>query len=151
MALPGNLHTSSSHPRLLYSSCRVVLDKTQVGADLGLHHPGNPRDSTPSGQLQTMSEYRHPASMQLIIYGGQKLVVSGHSQSLQQPGLGESLQLTCKQQSRLNYKRRVHSAHMEGAPRVSNLSDREGCTPGPSMSPTTLGHTTKTGSQSSST
>ena len=30
---------------------------TQVGADLGLHHLGNPRASTPSGQLQTMSEH----------------------------------------------------------------------------------------------
>ena len=30
------------------------------GAGLGLHHPGNPRVSTPSGQLQTTSEHHHP-------------------------------------------------------------------------------------------
>ena len=41
--------TSSSHLRLLYSSGMEALDKTQVGADLDLHHPGNPRASTPSG------------------------------------------------------------------------------------------------------
>ena len=30
--------------------------KAQVGADLGLPHPGNPRASTLSGQLHTMWE-----------------------------------------------------------------------------------------------
>ena len=42
------------------------------------------------------------------------LVFSGHSQSLQLTGLGKSLLLACQQQSRLNYKRRVYSAHMKG-------------------------------------
>ena len=57
--------------------------KTQVGADLGLHHLGNLWANTPHGQLQTMLEHHHPASAQLILHGGQRLVVSGNSQSLQ--------------------------------------------------------------------
>ena len=39
--------SSSSHLRLLYSSGRVALGKTQVGADLGLHHPGTPEPAHP--------------------------------------------------------------------------------------------------------
>ena len=108
--------TSNSHLRLLYSPGRVAPGKTQVEADLGLHHLGNPRARAPSGQLQTTSEHHHPAPAQLIIHRGQRLVVSGHSQSLQLTGLGKSLPLTCQQQPRLNYKRRVYSAHMKGAP-----------------------------------
>ena len=88
--------TSSSHPRLLYSSGRVVLGKTQVGADLGLHHPGNPRASAPSGQLQTIPEHHHPAPAMMILHGGRRLMVSGHSQSLQLTGLGNSLPLICQ-------------------------------------------------------
>ena len=76
-------HTSSHHLRLLYSSGRVAPGKTQVGADLGLHHPGNPRANAPSGQLQSTSEHHHPVPVQLLIlHRGQRLVVSGHSQSL---------------------------------------------------------------------
>ena len=76
-------YTSSSHLRLLYSSCRVAPRRTQVGADLDMNHPGNPKTSALSGQLQTTSEHHHPASAQLILHGGQRLVVSGHSHSLQ--------------------------------------------------------------------
>ena len=107
--------TSSSHPRLLYNSDRVALGKTQVGADLGLHHPGNPRTSVPSGQLQTTLEHHRPAPAQLNLHGGQRLAVSGHSQSLQLTGLGKSLPLICQEQPRLNYKRRVYSALTKGA------------------------------------
>ena len=35
--------------------------------DLGLHHPGNPRASASSGQLQTTSGHHHPAPAQLIL------------------------------------------------------------------------------------
>ena len=98
---------SSSHLKLLYRSGRVAPGKTQVGADLGLHHPGNPRASAPGEHLQTMWAYHHPAPAQLILHRGQRLVVSGHSQSLQLTGLGKSLRLICQQQSRLNHKRRV--------------------------------------------
>ena len=105
---------SSSHLRLLYSSGRVLLGKTQVGADLGFQHSGNPMASAPSGQLQTTSEHHHAALAQLILHRGQRMVVSGHSQLLQLTGLGKSLPLTCQQQPRLNYKRRVYSAHTEG-------------------------------------
>ena len=101
--------TSSSYLRLLYSSWRVAPGRIQVGADLGLHHPGNPRACTHSGQLQTTSEYCHPVPAQLILHGGKRLVASGHSQSLWLTGLGKSLPLTCQEQPRLNYKRRVYS------------------------------------------
>ena len=73
--------TSSSHLRLLYSSFRAAPGGKQVGADLGLHHPGNPRASAPSGQLQTTSEHHHPAPAQWILHTGRRLVVSGHCQS----------------------------------------------------------------------
>ena len=62
-------------------------------AVLGLCHPGNPRASAPSGQLQTTSEHYHPAPAQLILHTGQKLVISDHGQSLQLTGLGKSLSL----------------------------------------------------------
>ena len=143
--------TSSSHLILLYSSGRVALGKTQVGVDLGLHHPGNPRVSAPSGQLQTMLEHHHPAPAQLIFHGQQRLVVNSHSQSLQLTGLGKSLPLICQQQLKLNYKRRVYSAYTKGAPQVPSLGDRGGCVTGPFRTPTILGHATKTRSQSSST
>ena len=48
--------TCSSLLRLPCSSGRVALGKTQVGADLGLHHPENPRACEPIGKLQTMLE-----------------------------------------------------------------------------------------------
>ena len=70
--------------------------KTQVRADLSLSNPGNCKDSTPSGQLQTMLEHHHPAPAQLILHGKLRLVVSGHSQSLQLTGLGKSLPLACQ-------------------------------------------------------
>ena len=71
----------------------------------------NPGASPPSGKLQTMSEHLHPAPTQLILHGGWRLVVSGHSQCLQLTSLGKSYPLTYQQQSRLNYKRRLPSAH----------------------------------------
>ena len=141
--------TSSSHLRLLYNSCRVALSRTQFGDDFGLCHPGNPRACTPSGQLQTMLEHHYPAPAQLILHGGQMLVDSGHRQSLQLTGPGKSLPLTWQQQSRLNYKRRVYSAHMKGTPRVPSLGHSRCC--GTCRIPATLGHATKTRSHSSST
>ena len=107
--------TNSSHLRLLYSSGMVAQSKTQVGTDLGLHHLGNPRASTPSGQPQTTSEHHHPALAQLILHRGQRLVVSGHSQSLQLTGLSKSLPFICQQQPRINYNRRVYSAKIKSA------------------------------------
>ena len=142
--------TSSSHLSFLYNSGRVALAKTKVGADLGLHHPGNTRASTSSGQLQTMSEHHHPAPAQLILHGGQRLVFSGHSPPLKLTGLGKSLLLICQQQPGLNYKGRVYLAHPNSAPQVPSFGDRRGCATGPYRTPITLGHTTKTWSQSSS-
>ena len=69
----------------------MALGKTQVGADLGLHHLGNPRASVPNGQLQTTLEHHHAAPAQLTLHGGQRFVVSGHSQSLQLTGMDQSL------------------------------------------------------------
>ena len=60
-----------------------------------------------------MLEHYHPAPAQLILHAGQRLVVRGHSQSLQLTGLGKSLPLICQQEPRLNYKRRVCSLHMK--------------------------------------
>ena len=108
--------TNSNHLRLLYTTGRVALGKTQVGADLGLHHPGNPRACTPSGQLYTTLEHQHPAPAQLVLHRGMRLVVSGHSKSLQLTGLGTSLPLICQQQSSLTYKRKEYSAHKKGTP-----------------------------------
>ena len=143
--------TGSRLLRLFYSSGRVAPGKTQVRADFGLHYLGNPRASVPSGQLQTMSEHYHPAPAQQILHGGQRLVVCDHSQSLHLTGLGNSFPLICQQQPRVNYKRRVYSACMNSTPRVPSLGDRGDCATGPYRTPTTLGHTTKTGSQSNST
>ena len=81
--------------RLLCCSGWVALGRTQVVADPGLQHLGNSRACIPSGQLQTMLEHHLPAPAQLILHGGWRLVVSGHSQSLQLTGLGKFLPLTC--------------------------------------------------------
>ena len=102
-------------PTLYFISQAGCPQANTGGADLGLYHPGNPRASAPSGQLQTMSEHHHPAPAQLILRW-QRLVVSGHSQSLQLTGLGKSLPLTGQQQSRLNYTRRVYSSNKKGTP-----------------------------------
>ena len=122
-----------------------------MGVDLGLYCPGNPRANAPSGQLQTMSEHHHPALHSRSSMEGRGCVVIGHNQSLQMTGLGKSLPLICQQQPRLNYKRRVYSARMKGIPWVPSLGNRGGCATGPYKTSTTLDHTTKTWSQSSST
>ena len=119
--------TGSSHLRLLCSSCWVALGRTQMLADPGLHHLRNPRACTPNKQLQTTLEHHHPASAQLILQRGWRLVVSSHSQSSQLTGLGKSLPLT-SQQSRLSYKRRLYSSHTKGSCPVPSLGDRGGCT-----------------------
>ena len=90
--------------------------KHRWGADLGLHHLVNPWACTSIGQLQTMLEHHHPAPAKLILHGGWRLVVSGHSQSLQLSGPGKYLPLICQQQPRLNYNRRVYSVHTKGTP-----------------------------------
>ena len=136
---------------MLCSSCWVAPGRSQVGVNLSMHHPGNHIACAPTGQLQTMLEYHHTAPAQLIHHGGQRLVVSGHSPSLQLTGLCKSLLFNCQQQSRLNYKRRVYSAPTEGTSPVASLGDRRGCATGSSWTSTTLGHTTKTGGHSSST
>ena len=71
--------TTSNHHRLLYSSCRVTPGRALVGADLGLHHPGNPRACIPNGLLLITLEYHQPGPAQLILHAGQRLVGSGHS------------------------------------------------------------------------
>ena len=140
--------TSSTHLRWLYSSDRVASGKTQVGADLGLHYLGNPG---PAHIVDSYIGAPSPCPCTADPPQGQRVVVSGHSQSLQLTGLGKYLQLTCQQKSRLNYKRRVYSAHTTGALRVPSLGDRGGYAIEPYRTPTTLDHTTKTQSQSSST
>ena len=111
----SKLSTSRRHLRLLYSPGRMILGRTQVGADFGLHHLGNPSACTPCGQLQTTSEHLHPAQAQLILHGGWRLVISGLNQSLQLTGLSKSLPVICQQQPRFDYKRRWYSCHMKSA------------------------------------
>ena len=108
------------------------------------------------GLAHPVDSYNHvraplPSPAKLILHGGQRLAVSGHGQSLQLTGLGKSLPLTCQQQPRLNYKRRVYSAHRKGAPQLPRLGDRGGCATGPYKTPNTLNHATKTGSHGSPT
>ena len=117
--------TSGSHLMWLYSSGRVYWEKHRWC--LNLHHLGNPRACASTGQLQTTLEHHHPVPAQLILHRGQRLVISGHSQSLQLTGLGKSLPLISQQQPRINYKRRVYSAHTKGVPQVPSLGDRGGC------------------------
>ena len=74
-------------------------------------------------------------------------MVSGHCQSLQLTGLGKSLPLIRQQQPRLNYKRRVYSAHTKGTPQVPSLGGSGGCATGPYRTATILAHTTKTKSK----
>ena len=50
--------------------------------------------------------------------------------------------MTCQQQPRINYKRRVYSADTKGTPGVPSLGDRGGY-----RTPTTLGYATKTESK----
>ena len=121
---------NSTSLRLLYNPCRVAPGKTQVGADLGQHQLGNLRACTPSGHLQTMSEHHYSVPAQLILHRWHRLVVSGHSQSLQLTDVGKSLPLICEHQPKLTYKRRVYSTHKKGAPRVHSLYDRRGCVTG---------------------
>ena len=142
---------SSSNLRLLYNSGRMALGKTQVVADLGLHHPESPRPEHPVDRYTPCLEHHHPAFVQLILHRGLRLVASGHSQSLQATGLGKSLPLICQQQPRLNYKRKMYSTHTKSTPQVPSWGHKGGIVTGPYRTPTTLGHTTKTQSQSSST
>ena len=102
------LHLGISKPSYKWQPSQITLQlrqgalgKTQVAADLGLHHLGNPKANAHSRQLQTTSEHHHPAPVQLILHGGRKLVVSDHRQTLQLTGLGKSLPLNSQQQPRL--------------------------------------------------
>ena len=141
--------TSSGHLRLLYNSHRVAPGRTQVGNDLGLHHPGKPRACTLSGQLQTTSEHHHPAPAQLIFHKGWRLVVNGDSWSLPlttwvnpshwpaNTNQGSTTRGRCTQPTQ--------GVHPEYPAWVI------GEAVGPYRTPTTLGHATKTGTHSSST
>ena len=105
---------SCSHLRLLYNSGRVALSKTQVGADLGLHHLGNPRASTPSGQLQTTPEHHHPAPVQLVLPGAWSAEGGGQwSQpifAVDRPGKIPPIDLPTATKSQLQ-EEGVHSPH----------------------------------------
>ncbi|KAF6104320.1 hypothetical protein HJG60_011292 [Phyllostomus discolor] len=81
----------------------------------------------------------------------QRAEVSGQQPVLAADWLRYLSPIDYQEQSRLNYKRRVYSAHTKGTSQVLSLGDRRGCATGVYRTPTTLGHTTKTGSHSSST
>ena len=73
-----------------------ALGKTQMGADLGLHHLGNPSASTPSGQLQTTSEQHHHLAPGTADPPQRAEVGGQWSQSILATDLGKSLPLTCQ-------------------------------------------------------
>ena len=58
--------------------------KTLVEAVLGLHHPENPRASTPSGQLHSTPEHHYPAPAELMLHGWYTWVVSGQPHKTQE-------------------------------------------------------------------
>ena len=64
-------------------------------------------------------------SVEEISSPSQFLLKNPHMELLRFTGLGKSYPQTCQQQSRLNYKRRVYSAHTKGTPRVYSLGDGE--------------------------
>ena len=127
---------------LLCSLCLVVLGRTQMEVVLDLLLLGGPRGRSLSVQLQSTSKHHYPTISKsntfkgrtqqeskpaegspalwkgpfahVILHCGQRLMVTGHSQSLQLIGLGKSLPLICQQQSRLNYKARVYTGLMVG-------------------------------------
>ena len=156
-------------PNILLSGPGSALATANLGSQLGFTwEPPSPAQEAancrllyfmPSGPGQNTSRHPSPseispvlwARVQLIFNGGQRFVVSGHSQFLQLTGLGKSLPLTCQQQSRLNHKRKVYSVYKEGEPQEPSLGDRGGCVTGPHRTLTTLGHATKTENHSRST
>ena len=143
--------TSSRHLRLLYSSGRVPQAKHRWVLTLACTIQKTPGPALPMDSYRPLWSTTTWPSAQLILHRGWRLVVSDPSQSLQLTGLGKSLPLIHQQQPRLNYKRRVYSAHTKGTPQIPSLGDRGGCSTGPYRTPTTLDYTTKTQSQSSST
>ena len=88
--------TGNSH--LIWLIAYAGWPRAKYKWELTLAHLGNSRTYETSGQLQTMSEYHQPASAQLILHRRCRLVVNGHSQSLQLTGLDKSLPLTSQQQ-----------------------------------------------------
>ena len=67
-APPCPAHVAAIH-RSLCSLCWVAPGRTQVAADLGLHHPGGLRASAPRGQLQTMPGYNPTTVTSNILKG----------------------------------------------------------------------------------
>ena len=128
---------SSSPLRLLYSSGRVASGKTQLRADLGLYHLGNPKARTPSGQVQIMLENHHPAPAQLILHSGQW---SQPTLAADWPGKIPPIDLTTATKAHLQEEGVL--SPQKGAPQVPSLGDRGGCAIGPYKTPT-LGHATK--------
>ena len=152
--LPGNLQirvAAISDLLLLYNSRRVAPGKTQVGGDLGMHPPRKPLGLCT--QWTATDHIKAPPPCPCTSNPPQRAEIGGQwSQPVPAADWHGSIPpMTCQQQPRLNYKRRVGSAHRKGAPQVPSLSDRGGCVTGPYRTTTTSGHTAKTQSQSSST
>ena len=153
------LPSDSSAPLNFYQSHYYLFIYSKIFIETASDHKQPPPQATHSrgefGGLPSPSEvllcWGWGVPAQRVTHSGQRLVVSGHSQSSQLTGLGKSLPLTCQQQPRLNYNRRVYSAHTKGAPRVPGLGVTGGSAIGPHRTPTTIGHTTKTWSERSST
>ena len=89
-----------------------------IGGGWSWPAPGNPKDQYTQWTATDHIRGPPPCPCTADLHKGQRLVVSSQSQSLQLTGLRKSFPLICQQQSRLNYKRRVYSAHMKGVPWV---------------------------------
>ena len=76
--------------RLLYSSSWWPWAEHRLGLILACTR--QPHSLRIQWTEQTLLEHHHLSPAQLILHGGWRLVVSGHSQSLQLIGLGKSLQ-----------------------------------------------------------
>ena len=140
--------TSSSHLRLLYNSCRVAPERIQVGDDIGLYYL---KPQSLSTQWTATDHGGAPPPCPCTADPLQRAEVGGHSQSLKLTGLRKSLPLTCQQQSGSTTTGGCTQSIQREHLKCAGLDDREGCATGPYKIPAILGHTTKTGSHSSST
>ena len=111
--------TSSSHLKLLYSSCKVADHRWGLTLACTTWKPQSLcTQSTATDHVRTQPPCPCMANLPWRVeVGGQC-----HSQYLKLTGLGKSLPLTCQQQSKLNYKRRVHPTHMKEPFQVPSLA-----------------------------
>ena len=129
--------TSSSHLRLLYSSGWLPREKhrwrlTVACTTQETPGPGHPVDSYSRAPPPCPCTADPPRRTEVGAQWSQPILAADC--------LGKSLHLIYQQQPKLNYKRRVYSAHMKGTSQVPSLGDRGVCATGPYRIHTELGH-----------